>query len=1791
MIDRKRIRHLFVPAIQFLVNVSPQGEGKPSYLEKAAIFLIEGRDRDGSPMSVDEFIFQMGLGEPAGRELVDGMWRKGWLIVQGNTATLHLSLPVKAELEEKGVNAEFNNFGTGEAPWSVPCYLDLISGQAFVPPRDRLDKIGRPPYIIEAFNPDSKNAPWGVSLERFMDFKEQDLLRALKAYEEFRRAQSVSASLTAKIHPPEVLPTLRDILTVRVFFSVSRDSNDTLSLVGSESRNAQMSRLAEGIEPVIAEGVLNLDTPLRNLFLAEIPTNEEPGKKNEHTLSGHIRKTIEQFGLVETAKPENTADAFQTAQALAARSLELVRDLIGRTSARQVEVQFFSGRKDAENSARNLIESFTDQAIVISPRATANNVIRFVDHAEKHSDWKAKRLLLIQPGARLNSHEIQVLRTSISQKRHAKRGEAQTHTRVIARYFDSKDVFVDTPVVIADGTDVLLTSRGLMESPDNPLTGFRFTTLAPPQGDRGKGLHLTNVTNELVEAIYPTSYDPSLRLNFKARRPSQLSASANAARKLFVLTKELEESAAADQESAYLNQDGGGVGLDRDDTDADTTSQKLNTASFREIARLRARELEMISEVVREFETSAPVVAEGVHGMAILETSLAMLKASKPHLPFFVGVNPTEPPAPEFTEVIEELFLRYSFKEGTIVFLGEPHEEWKRLAARWQSPKFAGLTVNLASGSEDMRHRATFLPFVISSAGCVLASSGISTRILVAPRRSDKITLGVILKGADAQDKPLQMLSLLLRHKPDVHVPELSDFAVEDSLNTPNFLSSTLYRRWLMRTAPSQVQHADEGVSINLGVSVLIEPFKTDVLTYERCRDDSAEIKNPEYQRAVEKAAVITGLVSRNAYAMELWEKGSIFEAALMAEALTSDHMLASRIIRDLIRDLTLPTELAAVPIIDKRMLANEQLLALVAINLLHPKRRKLLVGIETTSLPTTKLGIFVATLMDFARASDEETLSWAQSRKDKLAYSTQEYGVMFRDRLESFQRDRNNTEARAIQALLREDFGPLKQARMWVNENRDPVPRDTEEARRILLAEFGKDFYQKLKAKGNRENICRGIVEQKDRESRQQRANLQEFVGGLKKGMITSISRFLETMLSLAVFAESDDADSLSEEREATRKAAERWLNTGSSTADETTPLGLLLDIAHTSGHIAPNGEVNHWLWRFPRLLEKIDSRNASADSAAWTRELAEAILEEEWLPSAGLPQVFAYLCDAKRFQAAEWVLDLEEQQVSEAEFAEQARDNAARRDKLEALLFDAASHLVGWARSLEREAALFDIPALRGKAQDWGELLSSLEVTSGDIDFCYGELREIAGEIAALVPQRLATVAAKAPTEITAFSETLIRALGNVPPSRILALSHFSTQTVPIEVKPLEGTGTIGLVTSRIRDFDTSDGYDPLMALARFKLKRSPMNMSLLQAAEVGLTDVPHASDDELRSYLEVIDSVFAMTDGPTVRRDFIELGDDDELSFSRPVDMAEGALARWLNRQVPSYQIRVFTSAINMNLDLEETGLCDGPLPVFINPFQRTPRIDRPHLMIRLDQVLASFAMKNPDEALKNSIVQNAALTTFLPWEDRCFEDRAEGLARLLGIQKAEAMAMLPSDRLARLIRQLMGRLHMNWSWSSRRLFDDASFARKAANHCLTFMAAGSLVDAYDIIWATRQRSQGATGILCADLFLHGLQVENEIKERARNAFERGLSQEAAPMRARTFFEALVAVWVMPETTSSRTELADFLFRRLQCESEREAIETFCDWLVEAQIIIEEGGQPLQINRAHPFSSIAL
>ncbi len=154
---RRRSRHLFLPYVPFIAAVFPQGERIPSYLEKAVLFLVEGRHRAADPLPIDELIYQLALGEPAGRELINGLWRKGWIIINGREGTLHLSQPMHDRIDKYGTETDFSGLGSGEAPIQKRCCFDLITGRAFVAPTERCDEMGRPPFVIQPFYPEVRH--------------------------------------------------------------------------------------------------------------------------------------------------------------------------------------------------------------------------------------------------------------------------------------------------------------------------------------------------------------------------------------------------------------------------------------------------------------------------------------------------------------------------------------------------------------------------------------------------------------------------------------------------------------------------------------------------------------------------------------------------------------------------------------------------------------------------------------------------------------------------------------------------------------------------------------------------------------------------------------------------------------------------------------------------------------------------------------------------------------------------------------------------------------------------------------------------------------------------------------------------------------------------------------------------------------------------------------------------------------------------------------------------------------------------------------------------------------------------------------------------------------------------------------------------------------------------------------------------------------------------------------------------------------------------------------------------
>ncbi|MDJ0933379.1 hypothetical protein [Breoghania sp.] len=162
MSEFTRTRHLFLPCVQFELSVYPTGDSASTPIERAAMLLIGSFWEVHEKLAIDVFIDIMLLGEPGGRELINGLWRKGRIVIGGADATLFPSAAIQAHLREKGAIADFANMGTGERSEKFLLFYDMTLGQTFLAPGSKISYFGDRPYMIEPFCPESNDSPYGL---------------------------------------------------------------------------------------------------------------------------------------------------------------------------------------------------------------------------------------------------------------------------------------------------------------------------------------------------------------------------------------------------------------------------------------------------------------------------------------------------------------------------------------------------------------------------------------------------------------------------------------------------------------------------------------------------------------------------------------------------------------------------------------------------------------------------------------------------------------------------------------------------------------------------------------------------------------------------------------------------------------------------------------------------------------------------------------------------------------------------------------------------------------------------------------------------------------------------------------------------------------------------------------------------------------------------------------------------------------------------------------------------------------------------------------------------------------------------------------------------------------------------------------------------------------------------------------------------------------------------------------------------------------------------------------------
>ncbi|MCU0904249.1 MAG: hypothetical protein MUE83_10285, partial [Tabrizicola sp.] len=1084
-----------MPYVPFRVSIFPQGDSHPSYLEQAVLFLIEGHDRDGRPMKIDQLVYRLALGEPAGRELINGLWRKGWLIIDASRNILTLSMMMKARFEANPEQPDFENLGTGSAPFIAQCFYDLIAGKAFTVSQDRLADRGSPPFVIEPFFPDSNTAPYGRPLTGFLDLPQKQLVDVLRNHEGFQQSLFSSAEVKLQVLPPDNPYTQADIRSLRLFFHVDRDRNDRLSLRSAEDTKPNLAQLANFVGPHIAERVLNAETQLQKRFLGEVPVTDARPQRVGHGAAAQVHSAIDKFDdVVDAARSSDILGLYQEARQMALLALLGIEARMVEVASRQVQVKCLSDRSAVESKIERMLHVFRRQAMLTATTYTDGALIGRLETVSRN---KSQSRLLAQLGGSQSDKQSRDMRNRLRTRQNFRETGDVGSVEISFAFPTVNDPSVAAEVLVADADAILISSTSLLSDHKASATGFYLELMSPAHEVKDSfGAVLSNAALDLIDAAYPTF-----------GKPAPL--------------RKLDLRGAPGQTVDTVLRDRIRAMIDEMDQEADTMSRAFSDdergrQQLRDLARLRLEELRSLEGLVKGHESRAPVTAHGLGEGAIFATACALVQEHQPDRPIYIGLSAQEPPDDEFVEVIETLLGERDGQEAHFIFLDTPCREWER-QANTMAAKFAPrLSVKTI--------RRAVLPFIIASSGCLAASGGIDRRLFSGVRRTDKTHLGIELKGKDCQEAFLELLDKVLKVQP-ARLEDLQPSHVAATLGKLKVLPSMIYRRWLTATDISGFGGEKAANVPDLGVDILRAALEKDPECLDLCLGDAERLGDLDYGHALRKAAVLAGLRPRDTLATWLWDHGAVFEASILADAPPQGHPLADAALRQFVQLVSagraLPPHLNAA----HGWFANPQVLALAGLGILSPATRASVLLLIDGLIPATPLGGFVRALGELARDTPDGPLTWTATDQEQLGYGPEVCFERLQNAVAGFDRDRENKEANGVQVELRKGFGPLKSmvlhlAGVETAKNQAALFSRVAET---LATCFGTAFLDALGTNGRRIQVATEAIDQADVESRRlprEGRPLDKFMGPKREHMIKGVARLLELMRAAAIFS-----------------------------------------------------------------------------------------------------------------------------------------------------------------------------------------------------------------------------------------------------------------------------------------------------------------------------------------------------------------------------------------------------------------------------------------------------------------------------------------------------------------------------------------------------------------------------------------------------------------------------------------------------------------------------------------------
>jgi hypothetical protein len=1748
----QKARHLFVPYVPFRVSIFPQGDSRPSYLEQAVLFLIEGHDRDGTPMRIDQLIYSLALGEPTGRELINGLWRKGWLIIDASRNILTLSMMMKARFEANPEQPDFENLGTGSAPFMAQCFYDLIDGKAFTVSQDRLADRGSPPFVIEPFFPESDTAPFGRPLTGFLDLPQKQLVDVLRTHEGFQQSLFSSAEVKLQVLPPDQPYTQADIRFLRLFFHVDRDRNDRLSLRSAEDTKPILAQLANFVGPHIAERVLNAETQLKKRFLGEVPVTDVRPQRVANGAAAQVHRAIDKFdSVVDAARSSDILGLYHEARQTALLALLGIEAGMVEVASRQVQVKCLSDRSEVNSKLERMLHVFRRQAMLTATTFTDGALIGRVETVSRN---KSQGRLLAQLGGSQSDKQSRDMRNRLRTRQNFRETGDVGSVEVSFAFPTVNDPSVAAEVLVADADALLISSTSLLSDHKASATGFYLELMSPAHEVKDSfGAVLANAALDLIDAAYPTFGKPAPLRKLDLRGTPGQTVDTDLRDRIRAMIEEMDQEADA---------------MSRGFSDDERGRQQL-----RDLARLRLEELRSLESLVKGYESRAPVTAHGVGEGAIFATACALVQEHQPDRPIYIGLGGQEPPDDEFVEVIETLMGERDGQETHVIFLDTPCREWERqantMAAKF-APRLRVTTI-----------RRAVLPFIIASSGCLAASGGIDRRLFSGVRRTDKTHLGIELKGKDCQEAFLELLDKVLKVQP----ARLEDLQPSHVAGTPGkleVLPSMIYRRWLTATDNSGFGGEKAANVPDLGVDSLRAALEKNPECLDLCLGDAERLGDLDYGYALRKAAVLAGLRPRDTLATWLWDHGALFEASILAEAPPQGHPLADAALRQFVQLIiagrALPSHLTAA----SSWFANPQVLALAGLGILSPATRASILLLVDGLIPATPLGGFVRALGELARDTPDGPLTWTATDEEQLGYGPEVCFDRLQNAIAGFDRDRGNRETNGVQLMLRRDLTPLRAMVLQQASTGKDRAATFSAAAEILKATYGAGFLDALATNGRRTQVATQAIDEANVASRRRPEGqlLEPFLGPKREHMIKSVARLLELLRAAAIFSGAVKPGTQSPQKSAVAKAGRLWLATTEVHPHFGLPLALLREAAREEGRAFPDGYPDYRLWRHPMLLADLQDRGGAP------RLSPGAILDEEWPLGVDAQNVFRSLLRQRRFVTADIMLRLLEDHVGQRSNLEEESRVADMRLILETQVADTARHYIERAQELIRDGMQLGLQDLAEQGRELHNLYSVFELSPRDVEEFERLLAPLEQSIHPVTPLALTKALESDSIAVDATLKAILSDDQFGPWRRRLAFARYLA-CVPATCapQPPEFARDRGYLRRSLQKLDLSGGMDLRKVITKLDLPDVQRIRDFLEAAGFALSRQGNATSLQALRFVQALEALLSPGEPPEV-----QIGELDFQSESALVHCPHGALAAWMDWQLPSSQLRILVGEQGEMKTLGDLGLSPDPIPVLINPFLSSPSIIGRHVMLNLVDILSAMTMRSQRtaSALFAAAMAQGSFDLILPQVTDTAAIRPH-LERLTGRGAGDMAQRLPPERFHAVVARLMERL-----WVEFRLVQSdplrqlkKSDAAELAPKGLAFLAGGWVEDAAELLREARRRSQGHYRPDAALIF-----STPHLDALAAASFQRWRQMRTTKtlpeVPSRLASRACRAIWTADPTTRTLVEFAHHVGLILECEDEALCAE-LCSWMRDEDILSETGGDSFIPSRIHPFATL--